>query len=78
MFTVCSSSKSWFSSGCASAANIFYRHIDVFGTKTVPLNRTNDGTFSIIKILIKFKVNIYISHRVRLGVIALTAFLLLS
>jgi hypothetical protein len=61
MFSACSSSKNCLSARCPSAANIFCRDVNVFGTKSVSLNHMLKFYFLIIiKIFIVLSVNFYI------------------
>jgi hypothetical protein len=59
MFSVCSSTKNCPSARCASAANVRGK-VDAFGMKIVSLDHIYNGTLLIIKILIVFKINVYV------------------
>jgi hypothetical protein len=58
MFSVCSSSKNCPSARCASAANVVYRDVDIFGTK--PLSLKHILQFSTLMFVI-YCINICIS-----------------
>jgi hypothetical protein len=80
IFGVCSSSKSC-PAGCASAANVVCKDVDVFGIETVSLNHILICTSQllIIKTIIVLRINVCVcvsSDRIMIIVIALIEWVL--